>query len=83
MAKAANKKVQDYRLLPIQESGKKLVLLKTCQLGYTFILRIITGKAGFKNYEEEWWHFDYGNQRWSLYTNKPAIYGGVFKMPNG
>ena len=22
--------------------------------------------AGFTNYEEEWWHFDYGNQNWAL-----------------
>lgn len=31
--------------------------------------------AGFTNYAEEWWHFDFGDQFWGLVTGKPAIYG--------
>jgi D-alanyl-D-alanine dipeptidase len=31
--------------------------------------------AGFTNYSEEWWHFDYGDQFWGLVTGQPAIYG--------
>jgi D-alanyl-D-alanine dipeptidase len=32
-------------------------------------------QAGFTNYHEEWWHFDYGNQFWGKATNQPAMYG--------
>ncbi|WCK52662.1 M15 family metallopeptidase [Aneurinibacillus sp. Ricciae_BoGa-3] len=46
------------------------------------LLVSIMQKAGFLNYEEEWWHFDYGNQRWSLSTDQPAIYGGKLRLPN-
>lgn len=31
---------------------------------------------GFTNYNEEWWHFDYGNQFWGYISNNNAIYGG-------
>jgi D-alanyl-D-alanine dipeptidase len=31
--------------------------------------------AGFTNYSEEWWHFDFGDQFWGLITGQPAIYG--------
>jgi D-alanyl-D-alanine dipeptidase len=31
--------------------------------------------AGFTNYSEEWWHFDFGDQFWGLITGRPAIYG--------
>ena len=34
--------------------------------------------AGFTNYPDEWWHFDYGNQNWALMSgHKAAIYGGA------
>lgn len=37
--------------------------------------------AGFTNYAEEWWHYDYGNQFWaSLQPNPKAIYGGVERL---
>ena len=33
-------------------------------------------EVGFIQYEEEWWHFDYGNQLWAMNAKKPhAIYG--------
>ena len=31
--------------------------------------------AGFENYGGEWWHFDWGNQRWANLANQTAIYG--------
>ena len=32
--------------------------------------------AGFTNYHGEWWHYDYGNQRWANCSGAPsAIYG--------
>jgi D-alanyl-D-alanine dipeptidase len=34
--------------------------------------------AGFSNYEEEWWHWSYGDSGWALRTNQPhAFYGRV------
>ena len=30
---------------------------------------------GFTNYEEEWWHFDYGDPSWARLTGQPACYG--------
>ena len=31
--------------------------------------------AGFQNYGGEWWHFDFGNQRWANLTGETALYG--------
>lgn len=31
--------------------------------------------AGFTNYSNEWWHFDYGNQLWAKIKDTNAIYG--------
>lgn len=34
--------------------------------------------AGFQNYEEEWWHYDYGNVTWARKADKQqAIYGPI------
>lgn len=34
--------------------------------------------AGFTNYAQEWWHFDYGTPRWAFQTKAAeAIYGRV------
>ena len=35
--------------------------------------------SGFTNYEEEWWHYDYGNQWWAAKQNSVAIYGAYEK----
>jgi len=36
----------------------------------------IMTRAGFTNYIDEWWHFDYGNQNWAWASGAgPAIYG--------
>lgn len=33
--------------------------------------------AGFSNYSEEWWHFDFGNQFDAARTSRQAIYGAA------
>ena len=41
------------------------------------LFHAMTG-AGFTNYEGEWWHFDYGNQRWANCAGRAhAVYGAV------
>jgi len=41
-------------------------------------------EAGFSNYEEEWWHWSYGDSGWALRTNQPsAFYGNWRKARNG
>ncbi|SDP29460.1 D-alanyl-D-alanine dipeptidase [Paenibacillus sp. yr247] len=32
--------------------------------------------VGFANYENEWWHYDFGNQRWAMQTGQVAFYKG-------
>lgn len=40
--------------------------------------------AGFSNYLEEWWHYDFGNQFHAARTGVPAIYGAAnFSGENG
>jgi zinc D-Ala-D-Ala dipeptidase len=38
-------------------------------------------KAGFSNYHEEWWHFDFGNQFDAKRTGRSAIYGSATFSP--
>lgn len=41
------------------------------------LFHAMTG-AGFTNYRGEWWHFDFGNQRWANITGAgQAIYGAA------
>ncbi|MFD1609259.1 M15 family metallopeptidase [Oceanobacillus luteolus] len=44
------------------------------------LLKEIMENAGFMNYEEEWWHFDYGNQNWAARTGNIAFYGGIHSI---
>jgi zinc D-Ala-D-Ala dipeptidase len=40
------------------------------------LLVSVMGDAGFSNYPDEWWHFDYGNQNWAYFSGyDTAIYG--------
>ena len=42
------------------------------------LLRNTLSKAGFRFDEDEWWHFDYGNQIWAgAFKTSKAIYGEV------
>lgn len=39
--------------------------------------------AGFALHDDEWWHFDYGNQVWAYKTGaRCAIYGEAFVEPS-
>lgn len=38
-------------------------------------------EVGFTNLPTEWWHYDYGDNFWSYYTGKPAIYNGLINTP--
>lgn len=48
---------------------KDELLHRNRQLLYTVMV-----DAGFTNYPEEWWHFDYGNQFWGHLSGKDATY---------
>lgn len=38
-------------------------------------------QAGFTNYSDEWWHFDYGNQAWAATCGHDhAFYGGILQV---
>ena len=39
------------------------------------LLYHLMAAQGFTNYEEEWWHFDFGNPSWARLTGQPACYG--------
>lgn len=43
------------------------------------LLKQVMHEAGFTNYKKEWWHFDYGNQSWSMMKNLTAFYKGVVR----
>lgn len=34
-------------------------------------------EVGFTNFPSEWWHFDYGDEKWGLYTNNAPFYAGI------
>lgn len=36
--------------------------------------------AGFTNYECEWWHFEYGTQRWAANTSQPHAFYGAKRL---
>lgn len=41
-------------------------------------LHKIMKDAGFETDDDEWWHFDYGNQKWAVHAEKAqAFYGEV------
>jgi D-alanyl-D-alanine dipeptidase len=44
------------------------------------LLKTIMEEAGFTNYEEEWWHYDYGNQSWGSLMEYTAFYGGIARL---
>jgi len=47
---------------------------KISQRNRMMLLSTMIG-AGFSNYPEEWWHYDYGNQLWAASLGRHAIYG--------
>lgn len=49
---------------------------------YRQILCAALNHAGFSNYEEEWWHWSYGDSGWALRSNQPfAFYDRVERPP--
>lgn len=44
------------------------------------LLYTVMTEAGFTNYHEEWWHFDYGDLFWSSMTGNDAIYSSVYTL---
>lgn len=57
------------------EKGLKLTNLETEALQNRRILFHCMIQAGFTNYSNEWWHFDYGNQLWAKIKDRNAFYG--------
>jgi len=55
------------RALEIELSNNKLVE-REALLGRRLLYHVMT-KAGFTNYPDEWWHYDYGNGFWKFYGN--------------
>jgi len=54
---------EPYPSSPVTENRR---LLYTAMIG-----------AGFANYPNEWWHYEFGTRRWAAYTNAlQALYGG-------
>jgi D-alanyl-D-alanine dipeptidase len=46
------------------------------------LFHAMTGAGGFTNYLGEWWHYDFGNQRWANCAGAPhAIYGIAGESP--
>ena len=41
------------------------------------ILYNVMTSAGFTNLPSEWWHYDYGDEKWALYTKNAPLYGGI------
>ena len=45
------------------------------------LLRDAMEAAGFSNYEEEWWHYSYGDSGWALRTNRETAFFGRTAPP--
>lgn len=62
-----------------QLSEEEKVALESRRLLYDVMIQ-----AGFVNYHGEWWHFEYGTQRWAYLKQKShAIYGPKNIVLNG
>jgi zinc D-Ala-D-Ala dipeptidase len=66
-----------YEVLQAQRSlaEQELGFLRSRRL----LVHLMT-QAGFMNYPEEWWHYDFGNRRWAAQTSQPALYGPVERV---
>lgn len=59
-------------------AGNSLSPQDEVRLGNRRLLFHAMSAAGFTNYLEEWWHFDYGNQFWATIKDTVAIYGPAY-----
>lgn len=73
-----------------REAGEKLTAQEEEALYNRRLLYHVMVAAGFANYDHEWWHFEYGTQRWAqVYGKDEAFYGPVhltlqsFEIPIG
>lgn len=41
------------------------------------LLYYIMSAVGFTNLPSEWWHFDYGDEKWALIQHKSPLYAGI------
>ncbi|WP_319765093.1 M15 family metallopeptidase [Maridesulfovibrio sp.] len=58
------------------EKGERVTDLEQEALLNRRLLYDVMIKAGFVNYHGEWWHFEYGTQRWGFLKGIPhALYG--------
>lgn len=60
------------------ENGRTLTPDEELYLNNRRLLFGLMTDAGFTNYTDEWWHFDYGNQNWAWKSNADhAVYGST------
>jgi D-alanyl-D-alanine dipeptidase len=60
------------------EAGKALSERERSMMRNRRLLHAVMRQAGFTNYPDEWWHFDFGNQNWALLSGAAnAFYGPV------
>lgn len=58
------------------ERGEALDAREAEALDNRRLLNDVMLQAGFVNYHAEWWHYEYGTQRWALLTGRDhAVYG--------
>lgn len=66
-----------YYQLKLERKGELTALELTWLRNRAILFHTLT-QAGFTNYPEEWWHFDFGNQFWARIKRVKAIYGIAF-----
>lgn len=49
---------------------------ETARYNRRMLYNVMTS-VGFTNFPSEWWHFDYGDEKWGLFTDNAPIYGGI------
>lgn len=57
-----------------QEKGEKLSPRERIYRDNRRLLYHLMTAAGFTNFPNEWWHYDYGNQFWGCRTHNKACY---------
>ncbi|RWU06651.1 peptidase M15 [Pseudodesulfovibrio sp. S3] len=62
------------------ECGKGLSDEEEVALSNRRLLFDVMTRAGFVNYHGEWWHFEYGTQRWAYVKNRPFAFYGPKKI---
>ena len=59
-----------------EEGGEGEGVNDTARDNRRMLYNVMTA-VGFTNFPSEWWHFDYGDEKWGLFTDNAPIYGGV------